>query len=137
MALIRGTNSHCPCPVCLVPSNKLYDLTSTYPNRTPEDVNACVQLWKKDRRAGEEALKEQSLRPVEVGTHYHVFFKVNNSDPYQTISQDPLHAYHIGLWGKHLFGELKRHVKALGRHAEKKIDDQWVCSTNTIIIVLV
>jgi len=100
-------------------------------------VNACVQLWKKDRRAGEEALKEQSLRPVEVGTHYHVFFKVNNSDPYQTISQDPLHAYHIGLWGKHLFGELKRHVKALGRHAEKKIDDQWVCSTNTIIIVLV
>lgn len=72
MALIRGTNCHCPCPICLVPSDKLYDNASTYPIRTPEDAQACVELWNRDKTAGEEALKKRGLRPVMAGTHYYI-----------------------------------------------------------------
>ncbi|KAG1766129.1 hypothetical protein EV702DRAFT_1204297 [Suillus placidus] len=120
MALIRGTNCHCPCPICLIPSDKLYDNASTYPIQSPEDTQSCVELWKKDKAAGEEALKTRGLRPV----------MVPNSNPHETISQDHLHIYHIGEWGKHLFGELKRYAPALGRSAEKKIDDQFAAFTH-------
>ncbi|KAG2146329.1 hypothetical protein DEU56DRAFT_870107 [Suillus clintonianus] len=119
MALIRGTNCHCPCPVCLVPSDKLYDNTSTYPIRSSNDAKAFMELWTRDRAAGEKALKEQGLRPVT-----NIFWSVPNSDPQDTISQDHLHVYHMGQW-KHLFGELKRRIAALGRSAEKQMDDQF------------
>ncbi|KAG2129743.1 hypothetical protein DEU56DRAFT_872433 [Suillus clintonianus] len=119
MALIRGTNCHCPCPICLVPSDKLYDNASTYPIRSSDDAKAFVELWTRDRAAGEKALKEQGLRPVT-----NVFWSVPNSDPQDTISQDHLHVYHMGQW-KHLFGELKRRIAALGRSAEKQMDDQF------------
>ncbi|KAG1834628.1 hypothetical protein DFJ58DRAFT_670597 [Suillus subalutaceus] len=124
MALIWGTNCHCPCPICLVPSDKLYDNASTYPIRSPEDAQSCVELWKKNKAAGEEALKKWGLRPV-----MNVFWQILNSNPHEMISQDHLHVYHIGEWGKHLFGELKRHAAALGRSAEKKIDDQFAAFT--------
>ncbi|KAG1763350.1 hypothetical protein EV702DRAFT_982923 [Suillus placidus] len=124
MALIWGTNCHCPCPICLVPSDKLYDNASTYPIRSPEDAQACVELWNRDKKAGEEALKKRGLRPVR-----NVFWRIPNSNPHETISQDHLHVYHMGEWGKHLFGELKRHAAALGRSAEKKIDDQFAAFT--------
>ncbi|KAG1861170.1 hypothetical protein DFJ58DRAFT_715501 [Suillus subalutaceus] len=124
MALIRGTNCHCPCPICLVPSDKLYDNASTYPIRSPEDAQSCVELWKKNKAAGEEALKKRGLRPV-----MNVFWQIPNSNPHETISQDHLHVYHIGEWGKHLFGGLKQHAAALGRSAEKKIDDQFAAFT--------
>ncbi|KAG1797456.1 uncharacterized protein HD556DRAFT_1233350 [Suillus plorans] len=119
MALIRGTNCHCPCPICLVPSDKLYDNASTYPTRSSDDTKALVELWTRDRVAGESALKKQGLRPIK-----NVFWKVPNSDPHDTISQDHLHVYHMGQW-KHLFGELKQRIAALGRSNEKKLDDQF------------
>ncbi|KAG1794740.1 hypothetical protein EV424DRAFT_1560270, partial [Suillus variegatus] len=102
MALIRGTNCHCPCPICLVPSDKLYDNASTYPTRSSDDTKALVELWTRDRVAGESALKKQGLRPI----------------------KDHLHVYHMGQW-KHLFGELKQRIAALGRSNEKKLDDQF------------
>ncbi|KAG2029832.1 hypothetical protein BDR03DRAFT_879823, partial [Suillus americanus] len=52
-------------------------------------------------------------------------WEVDNSDPHETLSCDPLHVNDIGNWGNHLFGELKAHVKALGREAEAKIDKQF------------
>ncbi|KAG1776116.1 hypothetical protein EV702DRAFT_1180116 [Suillus placidus] len=88
MALIRGTNCHCPCPICLVPSDKLYDNASTYPIRSPEDAQACVELWNRDKKAGEEALKKWGLRPVR-----NVFWWIPNSNPHETISQDHLHVF--------------------------------------------
>ncbi|KAG0693167.1 hypothetical protein DFH29DRAFT_1040601, partial [Suillus ampliporus] len=118
MALIWGTNCYCPCPICLVPSDKLYDNASTYPTRSSKDMQALVELWTRDRVAGEKGLKKQGLRPVK-----NIFWKVPNSDPHDTISQDHLHVYHMGQW-KHLFGELKQCIAALGRSAEKKLDDQ-------------
>jgi hypothetical protein len=66
MALIRGFGSDCPCPVCLVPKKQLTDHSTTYPMRTVEDAQAGLQLWSRDRAAGEAELKKQSLRPVKV-----------------------------------------------------------------------
>ena len=66
MALIRGFNSACPCPVCLVPKEQLTDHSTTYPMRTVEDAQLRLQLWSRDRISGEAELKKQSLRPVEV-----------------------------------------------------------------------
>ena len=37
MALIRGTNSKFPCPVCLVPDSQMSD-GSTHPLRTSENT---------------------------------------------------------------------------------------------------
>ncbi|KAG1769124.1 hypothetical protein EV702DRAFT_1181845 [Suillus placidus] len=102
----------------------LYDNASTYPIRSPEDAQACIELWNRDKKAGEEALKKRGLRPVR-----NVFWRIPNSNPHETISQDHLHVYHMGEWGKHLFGELKQHAAALGRSTEKKIDDQFAAFT--------
>ncbi|KAG1836405.1 hypothetical protein DFJ58DRAFT_719098 [Suillus subalutaceus] len=95
-----------------------------YAHLCSDDARSCVELWKKDKAAGEEALKKRGLRPV-----MNVFWQILNSNPHKMISQDHLHVYHIGEWGKHLFGELKRHSAALGRSAEKKIDDQFAAFT--------
>ncbi|KAG1888189.1 hypothetical protein F4604DRAFT_1877352 [Suillus subluteus] len=120
MTLIRGTNCNCPCPVCLVPSTKLYDHVTTYPLRTAEEAQAHVQLYFDDRVAGEEALKEHGLRPVK-----NVFWKVPNSDPHEIISQDSLHLWHMGLFGRHKFDDLKKRVGNLGHEALKKVNDQF------------
>ncbi|KAF8123980.1 hypothetical protein EV363DRAFT_1403462 [Boletus edulis] len=97
MALIRGMRSHCPCPCCLVPRDKLRDHATNYRMRTSEDAIEHLRRWETDRVTGEEALKDLSLRPVE--------------DDH-------------GMWGSHLFSEVKTRLQALGRDSTKKVDDQ-------------
>ncbi|KAG1852470.1 hypothetical protein DFJ58DRAFT_728542 [Suillus subalutaceus] len=120
MALIRGLKSGCPCPVCLVPREALTDHSTTYPKRTVEDAQNRVALWSRDHVVGEAELKKQSLRPIK-----NAFWKVRLSDPHDALSQDPLHVYHKGKFGDHLFDECKKHLKALGRVAEKTVDEQF------------
>ena len=69
MALIRGINSKCPCPICLIPSENLTDHSTDYALRTVEDAKARLELYRRNHDAGEKVLKEQSLRPVEVRLH--------------------------------------------------------------------
>ncbi|OJA17703.1 hypothetical protein AZE42_10685 [Rhizopogon vesiculosus] len=90
-----------------------------YPVQTVEDAQSCVKLYNESHSAGEVALKEQSLQPIE-----NVFWQVWHSNPHEIISQDPLHTFHGGLWGDHLFEEVKKRADDLGRSALKKIDDQ-------------
>jgi hypothetical protein len=66
MALIWGTGSLCPCPICLVPSSKLCDHTVTHPIQNVEDAQAHIKLYEENHVAGEAALKEQGLWPVKV-----------------------------------------------------------------------
>ncbi|KAG1844860.1 hypothetical protein F4604DRAFT_1884369 [Suillus subluteus] len=120
MALIWGTHGNCPCPVCLVPSTKLCDHATMYPLQTAKEVQARVQLYFDDRVAGEDALKEHGLRPIK-----NVVWSVPNSDPHEIISQDSLHLWHMGLFGRHKFEDLKKRVGDLGREALKKVDDQF------------
>lgn len=44
------------------------------------------------------------------------------SDPNRAISFDRLHAYHGGLFGDHLWPEVKAHIEALGRPAISLVD---------------
>ena len=69
MALIRGINSHYPCPICLVPAKDLSDLSKIYPLRTTEKMK---EVYETAQGAGtiaekEVMLKEYGLRNVEVG----------------------------------------------------------------------
>ncbi|KAF8136183.1 hypothetical protein EV363DRAFT_1395325 [Boletus edulis] len=82
MALIRGMWSHCPCPCCLVPRDKLRDHATNYCMRTSEDAIEHLRCF------------------------------------------DPLHTDDHGMWGSHLFSEVKTRLQALGRDSTKKVDDQ-------------
>jgi len=68
MALIRGINSHFPCPVCLVPGEKLSDLSLTFPLRTTEKMKAVYEEANKLPSVAEKEaiLKEFGLRDVKV-----------------------------------------------------------------------
>ena len=67
MALIRGSNGLCPCPVCLIPSEKQHDpLTKGNPcnmNET-QDLIKAAKLGKCSQ--WEPLLKEQGVRKLEV-----------------------------------------------------------------------
>ena len=68
MALIRGINSHYPCPVCLVPADKLSDLSLSFPLRTTETMRTAYETANEaDSAAEKEAiLKKYGLRDVKV-----------------------------------------------------------------------
>lgn len=66
MALLRGHNSKCPCPICLVPLGELHDLTKDYPLRTVEQGKSALEAWEAKKSVGEERLKGLGLRPVQV-----------------------------------------------------------------------
>lgn len=68
MALVRGLNSYCPCPVCLIPGECLSELSKTYPLRTTEAMKEVYERAQEaETVAGKEMiLKEYSLRDVKV-----------------------------------------------------------------------
>ncbi|KAG2034349.1 hypothetical protein BDR03DRAFT_935318 [Suillus americanus] len=115
-----GINMHCPCPICLVPSTKLCDRNATYPVRKVEDAQMRVKLYKENHVVGEAALKEQGLRPIQ-----NVFWRIANSDPHKTISQDQLHALQCGVHSYYMHEEVKKLAEVLGRNALKQIDEQF------------
>ena len=59
MALIRGINSHYPCPVCLVSADKLSDLSKTFKLRTTQDMK---EVYEKANEADSVANKEIILK---------------------------------------------------------------------------
>lgn len=67
MALIRGTGSACPCPICLAPNKKLADLRHKADLRTTEtmkDIYVRAQALRGE--AKEELLQKYGLRDIEV-----------------------------------------------------------------------
>jgi hypothetical protein len=52
--------------------------------------------------------------------------RVANSSPYEAVSSDDLHMDESGLWGAHMFPQLKVHIAALGRLAEVKLNSRYV-----------
>ncbi len=59
MALIRGINSHYPCPVCLVPADKLSDLSKMFKLCTTQDMK---EVYEKANEADSVANKEIILK---------------------------------------------------------------------------
>lgn len=66
MSLTRGVRALWPCPVCLVPHDKLSDMTRCYPRRTSCDSQAILATARAKDTAEEreEALKEYGLRDI-------------------------------------------------------------------------
>lgn len=67
MSLIRGVKSKHPCPICLIPSDKLSDRLAVYPLRSAkesqEHVRRTATMTAQDRNS---ELQKLGLRPVEV-----------------------------------------------------------------------
>ena len=70
MALIRGSNGLAPCPVCLVPRDKLSDLSQSFKLRDTVSHTSHIDLENYTTPAKrEEKLKELGLQPLEVFNH--------------------------------------------------------------------
>ncbi|KAJ7257370.1 hypothetical protein C8J57DRAFT_1648450 [Mycena rebaudengoi] len=121
MALIRGVRGLYPCPVCLIKSDEQSDHNVTAVLRTATATPQLVASGRmlKSSEARESLLKSQSLRDVD-----NVFWNIANSDPYRALSFDRLHAHAGGLWGDHLFSEIKAHTNQIVRGGAK-IDQQF------------
>jgi len=79
MALIRGINGDCPCPICLVPRQKQSDYLGVWKRRTMNETSQLVKEAGKCSKAQAEALlKPQSLRPVEVYLILFYLFNFSN-----------------------------------------------------------
>lgn len=61
MALIRGFGGKYPCPICLVPKDKLSKLENDYLLRTTEDMEGAYKLACKAPTA---AMKESILKSI-------------------------------------------------------------------------
>lgn len=67
MTLIRGLGSYAPCPVCLVPGDKLADLSETFELRTKDKMEEIYNKAQELNAEGkEELLKKFGLRDIEV-----------------------------------------------------------------------
>ena len=68
MALIRGLRGLCPCPKCLVPRDKLSDLSHNHELRTAQGIQG---IFEKARNLGatarDEIFKKAGLRDIKVG----------------------------------------------------------------------
>ncbi|KAI5988478.1 hypothetical protein F5J12DRAFT_685078, partial [Pisolithus orientalis] len=106
MALTHGHGGKCPCPVCLVPSELLHDLSRTFePCMHAQGINAlCVHAM--NQAEGNELLKCELI----YNGMQNVFWLIGFSDLHLTCSFDQLHYGH-GFLGKHVFGDLKVVVK--------------------------
>lgn len=54
------------------------------------------------------------------------FYQMTYSDPYDALSFDRLHTNHGGLFGDHLWPQIKKSIESLGRQAATQVDDLYV-----------
>ncbi|KAI5996647.1 hypothetical protein EDC04DRAFT_2872367 [Pisolithus marmoratus] len=119
MTLIQGTKCKCPCPFCLVPSDRLWDLSKTYKMHTSEQHKEALVAYMDKKSVGEQKLKFLGLRPLK-----NVFWSVEHSEPEQAASFEPIYSLHGGMGGKHMHEELKIAVSKLGHNFETKLEEQ-------------
>lgn len=76
MALTRGTTSHYPCPICLVPKAELSKPEVPHELRTQETMQAVLNeaLAAPTKADGEKILKAFGLRKVKVGQIFFILF---------------------------------------------------------------
>jgi hypothetical protein len=67
MTLIRGLRSYAPCPVCLIPGDKLADLSETFELRTKGKMREIYEQAQELNTADkDDLLKTYGLQNVEV-----------------------------------------------------------------------
>lgn len=138
MALIRGSMSHHPCPICLVKSDEQNNLNKSAPLRTVENTQEILDNARKASKKilKEEILSSHSLRDIEVSIHFELvnevcliqyqsaFFEIANSSPFRALSWDHMHNNAHGLDGKHFTPSLQKYISTLGRAALSMVDSQ-------------
>ncbi|KAJ7176117.1 hypothetical protein C8R43DRAFT_1084647 [Mycena crocata] len=124
MTLIRGLKSKYPCPMCYVKNEDQADLFPTVlpALRVGERSQTVLKRARAQRTAEkrENILKAHGLRNVE-----NVFWKIAHSDPHSAASFEHLHTYASGLWGHHLFAQIKKHADLAPGRAAGQIDRQF------------
>lgn len=71
MGLNRGFMGLQPCPVCHVPKNQLHDFAKSWPRRTGvETQNLIADARTLNAALGEEILKANGIRPVDVSCYF-------------------------------------------------------------------
>ncbi|KAF9642410.1 hypothetical protein BDM02DRAFT_3193327, partial [Thelephora ganbajun] len=100
---ILGARSAYPCPICLVPSDKLWDLSEViYLRRTRDGVLLLIIRADEapSKKAAKEILNSQSIRNVSnTFLNYFSYF----TSIYEAISADLLHQIELGVFGKHFW----------------------------------
>jgi len=139
MALIRGINGLCPCPVCLVPSKEQQNITKQFPLRTADHTKKVIEEMKSKRTEAEkdELLKGYGIRAVSVNLilllllflltdlkGLNAFFDLANSDPFKALSVDRMHSSAHGLGGKHIWPVIQEYIEKCGREHMKAIDER-------------
>ncbi|KAG2156288.1 hypothetical protein DEU56DRAFT_867752 [Suillus clintonianus] len=121
MALIHGLKGKFPCPVCLVPQDEQSVLHphELHTSCQSKDTLHTARLRPSEKEK-EDQLKAFSLRNVE-----NVFWRILYTDVHRTLSVDRLHTYEEGLWGDHLWNEVKFWISDLGREAAIKLDKNF------------
>ncbi|KAI0271244.1 hypothetical protein BC834DRAFT_818216 [Gloeopeniophorella convolvens] len=123
IALLRGIKGKLPCPICLVPGDRLADLSTTWELRISEDMQKAVNEARGMRTKcdAERLLSGLGMQDVD-----NVFWQVQNSDPHRALSFDRLHSNNSGLFGYHLWREFKYIVGAqYGRMGLAKVNAQF------------
>ncbi|KAG2122316.1 hypothetical protein BD769DRAFT_1389778 [Suillus cothurnatus] len=124
MSLTRGMMSNFPCPICLIPEDKL---SSVMPhNYTLHTCQATNDLLIKARaeccKGQQEAiLKGQSIHDVD-----NTFHKMNRktTDVHCALCYDHLHIVLQGLFGDHMWPELQVLISLLGCDITVKVDQK-------------
>ncbi|KAG2054244.1 hypothetical protein BDR06DRAFT_982466 [Suillus hirtellus] len=110
MSLICGIMSLWPCPICLVPRDKLWDTSNSYSCQTSDESQAIVEK--------DEVLKEYGLRDVD-----NSLWAVQYTDVHRALSHD--HMHNGGLWSHHLWVELQKYVVSLRRSKVSAINKMY------------
>ncbi|KAJ7241737.1 hypothetical protein C8J57DRAFT_1726504 [Mycena rebaudengoi] len=112
---MRSAAAKYPCPKCLVPQDRLCELTKRFQLRTPTAMKAVLEkaLGKNTKKAKEEVLKGSGLHDVE-----QILWEFAHSDPYKAVSYDTLHWTDLGKFGKHLWIVIKMELTNLGKSNE-------------------
>ncbi|KAF8157464.1 hypothetical protein K438DRAFT_1910064 [Mycena galopus ATCC 62051] len=121
MALIRGLRALYPCPICYVKNEDQPDLSKKADLRTSklsQDTVAEARTMTAEGR--DNLLQSHGLHNVD-----NVFWNVAYSDPHQALSFEHLHSYSSGLWGRHLFDQIKKHTEQLAGRQAAEIDAQF------------
>ncbi|KAJ3556868.1 hypothetical protein NM688_g1786 [Phlebia brevispora] len=119
MALARGLKSLFLCVVCDAPVGRLWDVTEPWNIRDPEKIKAIIRDSTLGITQKNEKTKHYGIRPTE-----NMFWKFFNCNPHEALSFDRLHAFHGGLFGKHLLVMLQDLLEDTSREAQAKVDEQ-------------
>ncbi|KAG2115634.1 hypothetical protein DEU56DRAFT_919346 [Suillus clintonianus] len=125
MSLTRGIMSNFPCPICLIPKDKLSSvMPHNYTLRTSQATATLLIEARAEHRKGqwEVILKSQSICEVD-----NTFHNMNpkTTDVHRALCYDHLYVVLRGLFGDHIWPEMQLLIGPLGRNLVAKIDENF------------